>query len=121
MKIAILNDTHCGIRNSSDIFMDYQELFYRDVFFPYLLENNITRILHLGDYYDNRKTVNFKCLNHNRKIFLEKLREYGIKVMSIDVSGYSDIGEMPQEVVEQRKQNADIVSDLDYLHYKLDF
>ena len=78
MKIAILNDTHCGIRNSSDIFMDYQEKFYRDVFFPYLNDNGINRVLHLGDYYDNRKTVNFKCLNHNRKIFLEKLREYGI-------------------------------------------
>ncbi len=78
MKIAILNDTHCGIRNSSDIFMDYQEKFYRDVFFPYLLENDIKQILHLGDYYDNRKTINFKALQHNRKIFLEKLREYGI-------------------------------------------
>lgn len=78
MKIAILNDTHCGIRNSSDIFMDYQERFYRDVFFPYLLKNNIKTILHLGDYYDNRKTVNFKALNHNRRIFLDKLREYGI-------------------------------------------
>ena len=78
MKIAILNDTHCGIRNSSDIFMDYQEAFYRDVFFPYLLDNGITQILHLGDYYDNRKTINFKALTHNRKIFLEKLREYGI-------------------------------------------
>ena len=72
MKIAILNDTHCGIRNSSDIFMEYQEKFYRDVFFPYLNDNGIKRVLHLGDYYDNRKTVNFKCLNHNRKIFLEK-------------------------------------------------
>jgi len=78
MKIAILNDTHCGIRNSSDIFMDYQEKFYRDVFFPYLLENDIKQIVHLGDYYDNRKTINFKALQHNRKIFLEKLREYGI-------------------------------------------
>lgn len=78
MKLAILNDTHAGIRNSSDIFMDYQERFYSEVFFPYLLENNITQILHLGDYYDNRKTVNFKALAHNRKIFLEKLREYGI-------------------------------------------
>ena len=78
MQIAILNDTHCGIRNSSDIFMDYQERFYRDVFFPYLLENDIKHILHLGDYYDNRKTINFKALQHNRKIFLEKLREYGI-------------------------------------------
>lgn len=78
MKLAILNDTHAGIRNSSDIFMDYQERFYSEVFFPYLIENDIKQILHLGDYYDNRKTVNFKALAHNRKIFLEKLREYGI-------------------------------------------
>ena len=78
MQIAILNDTHCGIRNSSDIFMDYQEQFYRDVFFPYLLENNIKHILHLGDYYDNRKTINFKALQHNRKIFLEPMRKHGI-------------------------------------------
>ena len=78
MKIAILNDTHAGIRNSSDIFMDYQERFYSEVFFPYLLENDIKHILHLGDYYDNRKTVNFKALHHNRKIFLEPMRKYGI-------------------------------------------
>lgn len=78
MKIAILNDTHAGIRNSSDIFMDYQERFYSEVFFPYLLENDIKQILHLGDYYDNRKTINFKALHHNRKIFLEKLRDHGI-------------------------------------------
>lgn len=78
MKIAIISDTHCGIRNSSDIFMDYQERFYEEVFFPYMLENDIKQILHLGDYYDNRKTVNFKTLHHNRKIFLDKLREYGI-------------------------------------------
>lgn len=78
MKIAILNDTHAGIRNSSDIFMDYQERFYNEVFFPYLLENDIKHILHLGDYYDNRKTVNFKALSHNRKIFLEPMRKHGI-------------------------------------------
>ena len=78
MKIAILNDTHCGIRNSSEVMMDYQERFYRDVFFPYLRENGITKILHLGDYYDNRKFINFKALEHNRQIFLEKLREYKI-------------------------------------------
>lgn len=78
MKIAIISDTHCGIRNSSDIMMRYQERFYSEVFFPYLLENGITKILHLGDYYDNRKFINFKALEHNRKIFLEKLREYKI-------------------------------------------
>lgn len=78
MKVAILNDTHCGVRNSSDIFLDYQEKFYAEVFFPYLKEHSITNILHLGDYYENRKFVNFKALNHNRKVFLEPLRENGI-------------------------------------------
>jgi DNA repair exonuclease SbcCD nuclease subunit len=78
MKIAILNDTHAGCRNSSDIFMNYQERFYSEIFFPYLLENDIKHILHLGDYYDNRKTINFKALHHNRKIFLEPMRKHGI-------------------------------------------
>ena len=34
MKIAILNDTHCGIRNSSEIFLKNSEDFYNEVFFP---------------------------------------------------------------------------------------
>jgi len=89
LKIAILNDTHCGARNSSDVFMQYQEKFYNDVFFPYLIENNITNILHLGDYYEHRKYVNFKALEHNRKIFLEKLREHDI-VMDI-IPGNHDV------------------------------
>jgi DNA repair exonuclease SbcCD nuclease subunit len=78
MKIAILNDTHCGIRNSSDIFVKYQNRFYTEVFFPYLKDNNIKQIVHLGDYYDHRKYINFKALNDNRECFLEVLRKEGI-------------------------------------------
>lgn len=78
MKVAILNDTHCGIRNSSDIFADNADLFYNDIFFPLLLENGITRIIHLGDVFDNRKFINFKSLHRYRKSFLAKLREYGM-------------------------------------------
>jgi len=78
MKVAILNDTHCGVRNSSDIFLEYQERFYQEIFFPYLKEHNIKNILHLGDYYEHRKFVNFKALNANRKHFLEPLRDAGI-------------------------------------------
>jgi hypothetical protein len=78
MKICILNDTHCGIRNSSDVFLDNAEKFYSDVLFPYLLEHNIKHIVHLGDYYDNRKFVNFRALNRNRHHFLKPLRDYGI-------------------------------------------
>ena len=58
--------------------MGYQEKFYTNVLFPYLLEHKIDKILHLGDYYEHRKFVNLKALEHNRRIFLDKLREYNI-------------------------------------------
>ena len=80
MKIAVLNDTHCGIRNSSEIFLKNSADFYSKVFFPYCKENGIEQILHLGDYYDHRKFVNFKALNHNRKHFLDVLRQNGMKM-----------------------------------------
>ena len=82
MKIAILNDTHCGIRNSSEIFLNNAADFYSNVFFPECEKQGIQHILHLGDYYDHRKFVNFKALNHNRKHFLNELRERG---MTMDI------------------------------------
>lgn len=80
MKIAFLNDTHAGIRNSSDVFADYQEKFYSEVFFPYCKENGVEQIVHLGDYFDNRKTISVKTMYRNRKMFLEPMRELGIKM-----------------------------------------
>tara|TARA_B100000963_G_scaffold56834_1_gene44878 strand:+ start:5892 stop:6950 length:1059 start_codon:yes stop_codon:yes gene_type:complete len=82
MKIAILNDTHCGIRNSSEVFLNNAEEFYNKVFFPECEKQDIKQIVHLGDYYDHRKFVNFKALNHNRRIFLDQIRKRG---MSMDI------------------------------------
>ena len=78
MKVAVLNDTHVGVRNSSDVFADNADHFYSDIFFPYLRDNGIKRIIHLGDVFDNRKFINFKSLHRYRKSFLAKLREYGM-------------------------------------------
>jgi DNA repair exonuclease SbcCD nuclease subunit len=69
--------------------MEYQEKFYTDIFFPYLLDNDIKKVIHLGDYYEHRKYVNFKALEHNRRIFLDKLREHNI-VMDI-IPGNHDV------------------------------
>jgi DNA repair exonuclease SbcCD nuclease subunit len=69
--------------------MEYQEKFYTDIFFPYLLDNDIKKVIHLGDYYEHRKYVNFKALEHNRRIFLDKLREHDI-VMDI-IPGNHDV------------------------------
>ena len=80
MKVAVLNDTHCGIRNSSEIFLNNAADFYNDIFFPYCKEHDIQQIVHLGDYYDHRKFVNFKALNHNRKVFLDPMRKLGMRM-----------------------------------------
>ena len=82
MKVAVLNDTHCGIRNSSQIFLDNASEFYSEVFFPHCEQENVKQIIHLGDYYDNRKVVNIKALNHNRKHFLNEMRKRG---MTMDI------------------------------------
>ena len=75
MKIALLCDTHCGIRNSSEVFLDNAEDFYTNIFFPECEKRGVKQILHLGDYYDHRKFVNFKALNQNRRVFLDQLRK----------------------------------------------
>jgi DNA repair exonuclease SbcCD nuclease subunit len=89
MQIAIINDTHCGVKNGSDVFLKNAEQFYTNVFFPYLEKHNIKTIIHLGDYFEHRKYVNFKALNQNKKMFLDVLRERGIH-MSI-IPGNHDV------------------------------
>ena len=73
MKIALLNDTHFGVRNDSPAFMDYQVDFYDNQFFPYLEENNINTLIHLGDVTDRRKFINFKTASVFREKFFKRL------------------------------------------------
>ena len=78
MKIAILNDTHCGVRSDMEAMSDYQGRFYTEVFFPYLDEHNIKQIVHLGDYFDRRKYVNFASLKANKDHFITPMLERDI-------------------------------------------
>ena len=75
MKIALLNDTHFGVRNDSPAFMDYQNDFYNNLFFPYLKEHNIKTLIHLGDVVDRRKFINHKTAHNFGKVFWDKLWE----------------------------------------------
>lgn len=79
-KIAVISDTHAGVKNGSDVFLDYQARFFQETFFPYLIENGITRILHLGDFFDHRKYINFKVLKHNYDTFISSLEDHGIRM-----------------------------------------
>ncbi len=73
MKIALLNDTHFGARSDSPIFNEYFYKFLETNFFPYLKQNNITTLIHLGDVVDRRKFVNFKIAHDIRNRFFNRL------------------------------------------------
>jgi len=81
MKIAIITDTHFGVRNDNQEFLDYFMRFYDHVFFPKLREFGITTILHLGDVVDRRKFISYVTLRRMREGFIDKLDDYNVHVL----------------------------------------
>ena len=83
MKIALITDTHYGARKSSKLFHDYFEKFYNDIFFPTIKERKIEHAIHLGDSFDNRKTIDFWALNWAKEHVYDKFKELGVNVHTI--------------------------------------
>ena len=83
MKLAILGDTHFGMRNDSLAFHAVYRKFYEETFFPYLEENGIDTIIQLGDLFDRRKYINFHTLNLVREYFFDQMRDRKIKMITI--------------------------------------
>lgn len=72
-QVALITDTHAGVRNDSPVFAENQQAFYEKIFFPECEARGITRVIHLGDYFDRRKYINFKSLYWNRNMFVKPL------------------------------------------------
>ena len=70
MKIAIITDTHFGARNDNVNFNDYFYNFYEGQFFPYLQQNNIKNVIHLGDVMDRRKFISYRIAKDFRERFI---------------------------------------------------
>ena len=98
--IAIINDTHFGARNDSPIFLDHFMEFWEKTFFPILEDRGIKRIIHLGDFLDRRKYVNFHTLNQVRTRFLEPLHNMGIE-MDITLGNHDVFLKIPTDSIPQ--------------------
>jgi len=81
MLIGILTDTHWAARKSSKHLHDYFQLFYDNVFFPALEEHGIKTVIHMGDAFDNRKSIDFWGLDWTRRVVLEPLRKYEVHMI----------------------------------------
>ena len=81
MKIAIFTDSHWTARKSSRHLHDYFELFYKNIFFPALEEQGVEIVVHMGDAFDNRKSIDFWGLDWTRRVVLEPLRKYEVHMI----------------------------------------
>lgn len=121
MKIAIISDTHFGVRNDSPVFLEYSLKYFEEQFFPYLAEHDIKEIIHMGDFFDRRKYVNFNTLDQVKKRFVSLLEKHDItmhitlgnhdvfyrnsnevnSIIGVFSQGYPNIKiyEQPQEIV----------------------
>lgn len=81
MKIAIITDTHFGVRSDNQILLKHYSDFFKNQFFPYLKKHKIKVVYHLGDLVDRRKYINFVTLNEMKRCFLEPLKDYEVHMI----------------------------------------
>ena len=62
MRVAVITDTHYGARKGSKHLHDYFEKFYKDIFFPTLEKEGIETVIHMGDIFDSRKSIDLQSL-----------------------------------------------------------
>jgi len=76
MKVAIITDTHYGARKGSKHLHDYFELFYKNVFFPSLEEHGVETVIHMGDAFDSRKSIDYQSLEWAKRVVFDPLSKY---------------------------------------------
>ena len=78
MGVAVITDTHYGARKGSKHLHDYFELFYKNVFFPSLEEHKIDTVIHMGDIFDSRKSIDLQSLEWSKRVVFDPLRDYKV-------------------------------------------
>jgi calcineurin-like phosphoesterase family protein len=75
-RVWFITDTHLGIRNNSNEWIEIIGNYFNDWFIPLVKREyrDGDILIHLGDYYDSRQSVNLKVLNLGVDI-AEKLSE----------------------------------------------
>jgi DNA repair exonuclease SbcCD nuclease subunit len=81
MKVAIITDTHYGARKGSKYLHEYFEKFYNDVFFPTMEEYNIKTVIHMGDAFDSRKSIDYQSLEWAKRVVFDPLKSYDVHMI----------------------------------------
>ena len=81
MKICVISDTHYGAKKGSKHLHDYFELFYKNVFFPALEEHGVETVIHMGDAFDSRKSIDYQSLEWAKRVVFDPLKKYQVHMI----------------------------------------
>jgi DNA repair exonuclease SbcCD nuclease subunit len=85
-RIWFITDTHFGVRNNSNDWIEIMRDYFEKWFIPMVKENYKPGdiLIHLGDVYDSRQSLNIKVLNLGVSIFesLSEIFKDGIYVIA---------------------------------------
>ena len=81
MRVAIITDTHYGARKGSKHLHDHFELFYKNVFFPALEEHGVEAVIHMGDAFDSRKSIDYQSLEWSKRVVFDPLKKYEVHMI----------------------------------------
>jgi hypothetical protein len=76
--LALLTDTHAGVRGDNQNFAAYQRKFFKEVFYPKIDELGIKTVIHLGDIVDRRKYIEFLTAKNLREDVIEPAMQRGL-------------------------------------------
>ena len=81
MKIGIYTDSHYGAKKGSKHLHDYFELFYKNIFFPALEEHGVETVIHMGDAFDSRKSIDYQSLEWAKRVVFDPLKKYDVHMI----------------------------------------
>lgn len=90
-QIGVLGDCHFDIFSNlkQERMYEYQEKFFKEVFFPEILSRQIKTVVQLGDLFDSRIKISQRSLAFSKRIFFDVLRDNNIEL--IVLTGNHDI------------------------------
>jgi len=71
MKYLIVSDTHFGISSFNKKRFEYMIAYFENEVFPFILENKIKHVIHLGDLVDKRNVIDFYIDNGVKNRFID--------------------------------------------------
>ena len=118
-KIAILGDTHWGVRNDSLEFLNYFDRFFEEQFFPELKKRGVTHIIQLGDIVDRRKYISYVTLDRLRAHFL-KAKQEGILKYDVIIGNHDTPYRNSNDINSMRELFTNVEGLEDYARYYAD-